>query len=100
MARALALEVPCRFFKDLIIFHDQIQTDESSHLECIRKYAVGDGAYYRKHGYGLSRILFMSGKALGGIPIRLLRGQSPLIRSKLTYCRALFEGFTKWTGTT
>lgn len=97
IARALALGLTCRFVANLTIFHEQIETAGGNHLARIRKYALGDGAYYRKHRYGLSRIVMMSAKAMGGVPLRILRGQSPEIGFKITYCRALIDGFRGWS---
>lgn len=96
IARALALGVSCRFIAELTVFHDQVDTANGDHLARIRKYALGDGAYYRKHNYGIERILYMTTKAMGGIPLRLLRGQPAEVRHKLAYCRALFGGFMTW----
>lgn len=100
VARALALGLTCRFVERLTIFHDQIETTDGNHLARIRKYAFGDGAYYRKHEYGFSRILMMSAKAIGGIPLRILRRQPPEVRFKITYCRALIDGFRAWNAET
>lgn len=97
VARALALNLKCRFIKGLTVFHDQPDTlGGDQYLARVRKYARGDGAYYRKHRYGVGRIMLMSARAIGGIPLRLLRRQQPDIRFKLTYCHALLHGYISW----
>ncbi|NHO31226.1 glycosyltransferase family 2 protein [Acetobacter fallax] len=96
IARALEGGFRVRFVRDLVIFHEQIVTDDARHLARVRKYSLGDGAYYRKHGYGIGRIFLMIAKALGGIPFRLLRRQSPELKAKFTYSIFLLSGYLRW----
>ena len=98
IARALAADITVRFVHDLTVFHEQIDAGQSSHLARIRKYSLGDGAFYRKHDYGLRRIAILALRAIGGIPLRLLRGEAPQLAFKLTYCYYLISGYLHWTG--
>ncbi|SMD11261.1 glycosyltransferase [Rhizobium sp. RU36D] len=99
VARALAVGIRVRFAHDLTIFHEQVDTSsETNHLARIRKYSMGDGAFYRKHHYGLTRIALMTAKTIGGIPLRLLRGQAPELMFKFTYCMSLISGYLHWVG--
>jgi len=97
--RAVSSGIKVRYIRDLTVFHEQIDVSESgSHLARIRKYSLGDGAYYRKHGYGILQIAKMSLRAIGGIPLRILRGEAPELTFKLTYCYFLIMGYLHWTG--
>lgn len=98
VARAFEAGIRVRFIHDLTVFHPQVDTGGANHLARVRKYSLGDGAYYRKHRYGLSRIALMSAKAIGGIPLRILRGQTPDLMFKLTYCISLVSGYLHWIG--
>lgn len=98
VARALAAGIKVRFIRALTIFHDQVDTSGVNHLARIRKYSLGDGAFYRKHHYGPARIALMTARTLGGIPLRLLRGEAPELMFKLTYCSYLISGYLHWVG--
>lgn len=99
VARALAAGIQVRFAHALTIFHEQVDTSsEANHLARIRKYSLGDGAFYRKHHYGMIRIALMTAKTIGGIPLRLLRGQAPELMFKFTYCMSLISGYLHWVG--
>lgn len=98
VARVLAAGLKVRFMRDLTVFHPQVDSGGVGHLARVRKYSLGDGAYYRKHHYGLRRVALMAAKALGGIPLRLVRGQAPDLMFKLTYCVSLISGYFHWIG--
>lgn len=98
IARAMAAGIKVRFVHGLTVFHEQIDASQTSHLARIRKYSLGDGAFYRKHHYGPGRIAILAIRAIGGIPLRILRGEAPQLAFKLTYCYYLLSGYLHWTG--
>ncbi|MGV8935946.1 MAG: glycosyltransferase family 2 protein [Allorhizobium sp.] len=98
VARAMEAGANVHFVHDLTVFHDQIDAGQTSHLGRIRKYSLGDGAFYRKHRYGFGTITLLTIRAIGGIPLRLLRGEAPQLAFKLTYCYYLISGYLHWTG--
>ncbi|WP_203424991.1 glycosyltransferase family A protein [Sinorhizobium sp. BG8] len=97
VARLVASDFRSDYFTDLIIRHEQVETGNNrAYLERVRKYSLGTGAFYRKNGYGFATVALLVLKAIGGIPLRLLRRQPLEIRPKLTYALSLASGYFLW----
>jgi hypothetical protein len=82
---------------DITVFQDDDRQEITlEFVDKMRRYGVGNGHLWRRHGLSRSQLVYYSARKLAGAGVRAVSGRSVLARSDLAYLRGTVAG---WRGT-
>ena len=97
LLRALASGRNLRFFPELVVHHDQVDTViADAQIERARKYGRGFGALLSKHRFGVGYTSYRLARSLTGMAVAMVRRDTWKARYKWAWALGIFEGYRAW----
>ena len=95
LLRAIAHDLDIRFLPDLVIHHDQVETDPAKTLVRSATYGAGFGALLAKHRFGAGYLAYRIGRSAIRMVVTGLRSPA-LAAERKAWIAGMLRGYRGW----